>query len=226
MISLSTRRLGPAFAVAFRRSDIRGIRAGALSDPQHHAGAAVRRRQRHRHHDAADRRGNEHGARPRASSSTTSPEPTACWPPPYVARAAPDGYTLFVTTNTTHSANPSLMKQLTYDPVKDFTPIARTGNLPFMLVIHPDVPAKTVHELTAYAKANPGKLTYATALVGGDRHGRDLCAARRPRPAARALQELAAGADRRDRRPRQHDVHRHSDRPAAGRRRQAARRSL
>src|SRR4030081_1468663 len=80
----------------------------------------------------------------------------------YVARAAPDGYTLFVTTNTTHSANPSLMKTLTYDPVKDFTPIARTGNLPFMLVINPEIPAKSVPELTAYAQANPGKLTYAS----------------------------------------------------------------
>src|SRR6266581_4319603 len=82
----------------------------------------------------------------------------------YVARAAPDGYTLFVTTNTTHSANPYLLKTLTYDPVKDFTPIARTGDLPFMLVVHPDVPAKTVAELVAYGKANPGKLTYA---IGG-----------------------------------------------------------
>lgn len=80
----------------------------------------------------------------------------------HVARSAPDGYTLFVTTNTTHSANPSLMKQLTYDPVKDFTPIARTGNLPFMLVINPEIPAKSVQELTAYGKANPGKLTYAS----------------------------------------------------------------
>ena len=80
----------------------------------------------------------------------------------HVARAAPDGYTLFVTTNTTHSANPSLMKNITYDPVKDFTPIARTGDLPFMLVVHPDVPAKNVAELIALAKANPGKLTYAS----------------------------------------------------------------
>jgi tripartite-type tricarboxylate transporter receptor subunit TctC len=62
----------------------------------------------------------------------------------YVARAAPDGYTLFVTTNTTHSANPYLLKILTYDPVKDFTPIARTGDLPFMLVVHPEFQAKTV----------------------------------------------------------------------------------
>jgi tripartite-type tricarboxylate transporter receptor subunit TctC len=80
----------------------------------------------------------------------------------YVARAAPDGYTLFVTTNTTHSANPFLLKTLTYDPVKDFAPIARTGDLPFMLVVNPDLPAKTVAELVAYGKANPGKLTYAS----------------------------------------------------------------
>ena len=53
----------------------------------------------------------------------------------YVARSAPDGYTLFVTTNTTHSANPYLLKNMSYDPVKDFTPIARTGDLPFMLVL-------------------------------------------------------------------------------------------
>jgi tripartite-type tricarboxylate transporter receptor subunit TctC len=94
----------------------------------------------------------------------------------YVARAAPDGYTLMVSTNTAHSANPSLMKQLTYDPIKDFTPIARTGNLPFMLVVNPDVPAKTVQELTAYGKANPGKLTYASgssaAIVMGATYAR------------------------------------------------------
>jgi len=80
----------------------------------------------------------------------------------YVARAAPDGYTLFVTTNTTHSANPFLLKTLTYDPVKDFTPIARTGDLPFMLVVNPDLPAKSVAQLVAYGKANPGKPTYAS----------------------------------------------------------------
>ena len=89
----------------------------------------------------------------------------------FVARSAPDGYTLLDTTNTTHSANPFLLKSLTYDPVKDFTPIARTGDLPFMLVVHPDFPAKTVGELVAYAKANPGKLSYASgsssAIVSG-----------------------------------------------------------
>src|SRR5438874_5078861 len=89
----------------------------------------------------------------------------------YVARSAPDGYTLFVTTNTTHSANPYLLKTMSYDPVKDFTPIARTGDLPFMLVINPDIPANSVAELIALAKKEPGKLSYASgsssAIVSG-----------------------------------------------------------
>src|ERR1700710_2651605 len=80
----------------------------------------------------------------------------------YVARAAPDGYTLFVTTNTTHSANPYLLKTLSYDPMKDFTPIARTGDLPFMLVINPAIPANSVQELIALAKKEPGKYSYAS----------------------------------------------------------------
>jgi tripartite-type tricarboxylate transporter receptor subunit TctC len=89
----------------------------------------------------------------------------------YVARSAPDGYTLFVTTNTTHSANPYLLKNMTYDPMKDFTPIARTGDLPFMLVINPEVPANSVAELIALAKKEPGKYSYASgsssAIVSG-----------------------------------------------------------
>ncbi len=89
----------------------------------------------------------------------------------FVARSAPDGYTLFVTTNTSHSANPYLLKNLTYDPVKDFTPIARTGDLPFMLVINPDIPANSVAELIALAKKEPGKYSYASgsssAIVSG-----------------------------------------------------------
>src|SRR4029077_8465297 len=80
----------------------------------------------------------------------------------YVARSAPDGYTLFVTTNTTHSANPYLLKTMSYDPIKDFTPIARTGDLPFMLVIHPDIPVNSVAELIALAKKEPGKYSYAS----------------------------------------------------------------
>jgi putative tricarboxylic transport membrane protein len=89
----------------------------------------------------------------------------------YVARAPADGYTLFVTTNTTHSANPYLLKTMSYDPVKDFTPIARTGDLPFMLVINPEIPANSVAELIALAKKDPGKLSYASgsssAIVSG-----------------------------------------------------------
>ncbi|MDH6591478.1 tripartite-type tricarboxylate transporter receptor subunit TctC [Variovorax sp. TBS-050B] len=89
----------------------------------------------------------------------------------FVAKAPPDGYTLFMTTNTTHSANPSLMKSLPYDPVKDFAPVSRIGNLPFMLVVNNDLPVKSVAELLAWGRANPGKLTYAsgnsTGIVSG-----------------------------------------------------------
>lgn len=85
----------------------------------------------------------------------------------YVAKAKPDGYTLFVTTNTSHSAAPWLMKNVSYDPVKDFTPIARGGNLPFLLVTNPTRPYKTVQELVKYAKAHPGEVTYATGNSTG-----------------------------------------------------------
>jgi tripartite-type tricarboxylate transporter receptor subunit TctC len=78
------------------------------------------------------------------------------------AKARPDGYTLFMTTNTSHSANPSLFQKLPYDPVKDFTPIARVGELPFALVVSNTLPVKSMRELIAYAKANPNKLSYAT----------------------------------------------------------------
>ena len=80
----------------------------------------------------------------------------------HVAKAKPDGYTLFMTTNTSHSANPSLFKSLNYDPIKDFTPIARVGELPFALVVNPSLPVNTVGELITYSKANPSKLSYAT----------------------------------------------------------------
>ena len=79
-----------------------------------------------------------------------------------VASAKPDGYTLLMTTNTSHSANPWLFQNLKYDPIKDFTPIARVGELPFVLCVNNDLPVKTVQELIDYAKANPGKLSYGT----------------------------------------------------------------
>lgn len=84
-----------------------------------------------------------------------------------VAKAPPDGYTLFMTTNTTHSANPSLMKSLPYDPVKDFAPVSHMGNLPFMLVVNNELPVKNVAELLAWGRAHPGKLTYASGNSTG-----------------------------------------------------------
>ena len=90
----------------------------------------------------------------------------------YVKNAKPDGYTLWMTTNTTQSANPSLYRELRYDPLRDFTPILRTGELPFALVVNNDIPAKTLKEFLAYARANPGKISYATpnstSLVGSE----------------------------------------------------------
>jgi len=80
----------------------------------------------------------------------------------FVARAKPDGYTLFMTTNTSHSANPALFKKLNYDPIRDFTPIARVGELPFALAVHPALPVTTLAELLDYARAHPGQLSYAT----------------------------------------------------------------
>jgi len=77
-----------------------------------------------------------------------------------VARAAPDGYTLLVTTNTTHSAAQGLFKNVPYDPIKDFTPVARIGSFPTFIAVNIDLPVGTIGELVAYAKENPGKLVY------------------------------------------------------------------
>jgi len=79
-----------------------------------------------------------------------------------VAKAKPDGYTLLMTTNTSHSANPSLVLNLKYDPIKDFTPITRVGELPFALVVNKNDPAKSLKEWIDQAKLNPGKYSYAT----------------------------------------------------------------
>ena len=67
-----------------------------------------------------------------------------------------------MTTNTSHSANPSLFQKLPYDPIADFTPIARIGELPFALVVNNELPVKSMKELIAHARANPNKLSYAT----------------------------------------------------------------
>jgi tripartite-type tricarboxylate transporter receptor subunit TctC len=79
----------------------------------------------------------------------------------FAAKAAPDGYTLLMTTATSHSANPWLYKRLRYDPVRDFTPIGRTGVLPFVLAVRPSLPVHNVQELIAFARANPGKVSFA-----------------------------------------------------------------
>ena len=77
-----------------------------------------------------------------------------------VARAAPDGYTLMVTTNTTHAAAPGLFKNVPYDPVKDFTPIAQIGIFRSVIAANMNLPVRSMSELVSYARANPGKLEY------------------------------------------------------------------
>jgi tripartite-type tricarboxylate transporter receptor subunit TctC len=78
-----------------------------------------------------------------------------------VAKAPPDGYTLLLVTNSTHASNVTIFRSLPYDPVKDFVAIGQVASIPLLLVVHPDVPAKSVTELVAYGKANPGKLNAA-----------------------------------------------------------------
>ena len=77
-----------------------------------------------------------------------------------VARAEPDGHTVLITTNTTHGANQSLLKNVPYDAVGSFEAVGKLGTITLALTTHPSVPAKTVQEFVAYAKANPGKLTF------------------------------------------------------------------
>lgn len=83
-----------------------------------------------------------------------------------VAKAAPDGYTVLFTTSSTHAISPHLMPRLSYDAAKDFTPVAHVADAPSVLLVTPSLPVKTVAELIAYAKANPGKLNYATSGNG------------------------------------------------------------
>jgi len=88
-----------------------------------------------------------------------------------VARARNDGYTLLLTTNSTHSVVHGLFKNVPYDPIKDFTPIARIGSFSSFFAVTPDKPYQSMQALVAYAKANPGKLSYGvgnstTHIVG------------------------------------------------------------
>ena len=118
----------------------------------------------------------------------------------YVARSAPDGYTLLMGTNSPLSAVPFMMKSPPYDAVKDFTPITRVGSFTLMLVVHPSIPAKNMKELIDYAKDNPGKLSFASAntsgIVAGEtlKHWAEIDLLHVPyKSAPPALQDLIAG---------------------------------
>ena len=87
-----------------------------------------------------------------------------------VAKSDPDGYTLLLGYTGTLAIGPSLFKNAGYDPRKDFAPIGMIGNAPNSLVVHPSFPAKTVGELIAYAKANPGKVNFGSAGAGTASH--------------------------------------------------------
>jgi tripartite-type tricarboxylate transporter receptor subunit TctC len=118
----------------------------------------------------------------------------------YTARQPADGYTLMLGTNSPLSAAPFMMKNVSYDPVKDFTPITRVGSYTLMLVVNQSVPAKSVKELIDYAKANPGKLSYASAntsgIVAGEtlKHWAEIDMLHVPyKSAPPALQDILAG---------------------------------
>ena len=86
-----------------------------------------------------------------------------------VSKAKPDGYTL-VMVYTAHVISPHLYKQMPYDALKDFTPVMKLAEGPYVLVVHPSLPVKTVGELIALAKAQPGKIDYASSGNGGAQH--------------------------------------------------------
>jgi len=87
-----------------------------------------------------------------------------------VAKAAPDGYTLLLGNIASLAINVGIYPKMAYDPARDFTPIMRTVDVNYVLVVHPSVPANTVGELVAYARANPGKLSYGSAGSGSMPH--------------------------------------------------------
>jgi tripartite-type tricarboxylate transporter receptor subunit TctC len=83
-----------------------------------------------------------------------------------VASADPDGHTLLFTSPSPLTTSPAIYKNLDYDPIKSFAPVAMVAASPFLVVVHPDVPARSMRELIAYAKANPGKISFASAGHG------------------------------------------------------------
>ena len=83
-----------------------------------------------------------------------------------IAKSAPDGYNLAIASTSTHVVAPGVYPKLEYDPIKDFAPVGLMAISPYLLVVNPSVPAKSVQELVSLAKSQPGKLTYASAGVG------------------------------------------------------------
>lgn len=87
-----------------------------------------------------------------------------------VARAEPDGYTLIMATSSTHATNAALYRKLSFNPVRDFTPISQIAFIPNLLVVNPELPVNSVAELVAYAKAKPGQLNYGSGGAGSSLH--------------------------------------------------------
>src|SRR2546421_5301188 len=88
----------------------------------------------------------------------------------YVAKSPPDGYTLIVSDAATFIMNPILHKALPYDGLRAFTPLTLLVRFPWVVVVHPSVPANTFQELVAYARANPGKIAYGSFGTGSSGH--------------------------------------------------------
>jgi tripartite-type tricarboxylate transporter receptor subunit TctC len=88
----------------------------------------------------------------------------------FVARSAADGYTILMGAVATHAINPSLYASIPYDPVRDFIPVTQVASTPNVLVLNPSVPASSVQELIAYAKANPGRLNFGSGSTGSAGH--------------------------------------------------------
>ena len=86
------------------------------------------------------------------------------------AKAAPDGYTLFMANIASHAINPALYRKIPYDPLKDFAPLSLLGTTANVLVVHPSTPVKKLQELISLAKAKPGQLTYGSNGTGSSQH--------------------------------------------------------